>query len=345
MKRFENVAAEAIVERLAIAAIHRGSDDSARVELLHLLRSILYRISATLVGIDNVADESRFQTYQQCMDELIKAAHAEWLEEDHQVALDRALAFKRLFSDEFFQPSWRRRERQIRQQTEAASGAEPTLDLISLMIANRDAFEQWDPDVFLRETILFHDGAIHTIANAVPHTITELAAWMPKHAQHESAREDPAFLRLVCNETLRLHPPAPFLIRKAVRDTTLPSGLFFRGGDYVVLDMIVASRDTEAFGDNPNNFDPFRHRSPDVKPVGIAFGDGPHSCIGITLSIGQTNASDEGDIEGIMIRILRALYRAGIVPDPDEPAAKDPATARDEYAKFPVVFTNPLSNS
>jgi hypothetical protein len=63
------------------------------------------------------------------------------------------------------------------------------------------------------------------------------------------------------------------------------------------------------------------------------------------LSIGQTNASDEGDIEGIMIRILRALYRAGIVPDPDEPAAKDPATARDEYAKFPVVFTNPLANS
>ena len=93
------------------------------------------------------------------------------------------------------------------------------------MIRNADHFRRWAPGVFSAEALLFHGGPVNSVANAIPHTVSELSGWLPGHPGHEEALTDPAFLRLCCNEALRLHPPTPFFIRRAVRDTTLPSGL------------------------------------------------------------------------------------------------------------------------
>ena len=111
------------------------------------------------------------------------------------------------FMERFFRPSWERRADLVArfERGELAEDDLP-LDLITVMIRNPDHFLRWEPGVYAAEAILFHGGPVNSVANAIPHTVSELSAWLPGHPGHEAALTDPAFLRLCCNEALRLHP-------------------------------------------------------------------------------------------------------------------------------------------
>jgi cytochrome P450 len=327
-------------QRLEVVRGHAAENRHARVELRSLMRSCLYRVSAAFVGLDGV-DDSVLDQYFELIEELGIGTNMEWVVRDHRKAMQRALVYKASFMERFFQPSWAwRADLVARFQRGEITEDELPLDLITVMIRNADHFQRWAPNVYEAEALLFHGGPVNSVANAIPHTVTELSRWLIDHPGYDAALTDPAFLRLCCNEALRLHPPTPFFIRRAVRDTTLPSGLNVSARDYIVLDIIAASRDVAAFGGDADRFNPYRASSKGVKSTGIAFGGGAHTCIAMGMTIGDSSGNKDDTTEpvGLMVSCLRELYQQGMRPDSVNAPEKSNVNVRDEYESYWVTF-------
>jgi cytochrome P450 len=344
LRRFEyDVLLPVLCERLDVARRQPAADGRVRLELRSLMRSCLYRVSAAFVGLDGV-DDSVLDQYLDLIEELAIGTNLEWVVSNHREAMQRALAYKAAFMERFFQPSWARRADLVArfERGEIAESDLP-LDLITVMIRNADHFRRWAPNVFAAEALLFHGGPVNSVANAIPHTVSELSRWLVDHPGHEAALADPAFLRLCCNEALRLHPPTPFFIRRAVRDTRLPSGLDVSAGDYIVLKTFSASRDKAAFGGDADEFNPYRARGKGMKSTGIAFGGGVHTCIAMGMTIGDSpgGEGDSGEPVGLMVSCLRELYLRGMRPDSVNAPEKSDVNVRDEYSSYWVIFGSP----
>jgi cytochrome P450 len=90
-------------------------------------------------------------------------------------------------------------------------------------------------------------------------------------------RRDPDFVVPLVEETLRWSPPVLFFDRMAMVDTEV-AGVRIPAGS-VVSAMVGAANRDPARWDRPHEFDPDRERLPHV-----AFGNGPHFCIGNQLA-------------------------------------------------------------
>jgi cytochrome P450 len=109
-----------------------------------------------------------------------------------------------------------------------------------------------------------------TVRTALPGGVLALA----EHpAEQRRLREDPSLLPSAVEEMLRWHPPVLSFRRTATRDLEL-RGVPIRAGDKVVVYHVSAHYDEREFAD-PFRFDlarePNRH---------LAFGHGPHKCLG-----------------------------------------------------------------
>ncbi|MFC5064537.1 cytochrome P450 [Actinomycetospora atypica] len=114
----------------------------------------------------------------------------------------------------------------------------------------------------------------------------------------------------VVEQVLREHPPAPFgLWRFAVRDTSV-GGVAVAAGTPVLVDLVSAQQDTE---------------------VTLAFGGGPHVCIGAHLARLELAAA---------VRVLRAEYPdARLAVDHDALVARRRAgTDGSRLDELPVVL-------
>lgn len=109
-----------------------------------------------------------------------------------------------------------------------------------------------------------------TVRSALPGGVLALA----EHPdQYESLRARPELLPSAVEEILRWHPPVLSFRRTATRDVEL-GGARIAAGDKVVVYHVSAHFDERAF-DDPFRFD--ITRSPNDH---LAFGDGPHLCLG-----------------------------------------------------------------
>jgi cytochrome P450 len=95
----------------------------------------------------------------------------------------------------------------------------------------------------------------------------------------DAVAADPDFAAAVVEECLRVRPPANGGFRRTTcpveyRDTTWPQD------QVVVYSGISASEDEEVFGADAMTFDPYRPNAKDH----LAFGHGPHYCIGANLA-------------------------------------------------------------
>jgi cytochrome P450 len=319
-------------------ARQRGSDGVVRAELINLLRNTMCHVQATFGGIDGVDTPQQVERYIGYLARMGHGTDVEWETRDHHQVLEDALAARELFVRDFFAPSFRRRADLVEQyEAGRLPASELPNDLLTIMLLHRAHFERWDDGIYLRELTIFGTGSI---TKGVPHVLAEMDHWLQAHPDDRAHLGDAHFLRRAALEALRLHPPSPFFIRQAVRDVTLTSGRSFLAGTYVVLDVTRASRDPLAVGTDPDRFDMRRLPTAKLKPAGLVFGDGPHTCIGMTLSIGDTAASqDEATTaEGMVVHILRRLHAAGVRPDPASPPTWNDANVRNEYVRFPVVF-------
>ncbi|MEV1146089.1 cytochrome P450 [Micromonospora sp. NPDC049799] len=151
----------------------------------------------------------------------------------------------------------------------------PGEDLISALVEAVDA-----GDVALTEdelvsnlVVLFNAAFVTTVymfSNGLPLLLDhpEVAAALPA---------DEALTRGAVDEILRLEAPVHFLARAAPRDTDL-GGVPVGRDENVLLMIAGANRDPARFAD-PDRFDPRRSGSPS-----LAFGAGPHYCIGAAVS-------------------------------------------------------------
>jgi len=168
--------------------------------------------------------------------------------------------------------------------------------------------------------------------------IMHLHEWFQAHPEDYEKRFDRNFLKRAANETIRLHLPAPALLRIALRDVTLSDGTEISEGERVACLIAPANRDTSVFGEDASEYDLHRE-SPDVKPWGFAFGGGEHSCIGRTLVTGLSARTDNDEgTDGTLVNITRSLYEAGLELDPKDPPTYTGLSHQDFYARFPVVF-------
>lgn len=95
--------------------------------------------------------------------------------------------------------------------------------------------------------------------------------------QLEAVRADRSLIPQAIEETLRFEPPVLTITRSATRDVEL-AGVPIPGGSTLVLMLGAANRD-ESRWPEPDRYNIFREQRPH-----LAFGQGPHICLGQHLS-------------------------------------------------------------
>ena len=152
--------------------------------------------------------------------------------------------------------------------------AHPAEDLISGLIAVEESGDQLTEDEIVATCNLLliagHETTVNLIANAI------LA--LLRHRQHWTALAGDAELApAIIEETLRYDPPVQLAGRIAGADMTI-GGIDIPKGDNMMLLFAAAHRDP-LVTDRPDDFDPTRDT---VRHM--AFGKGPHFCLGAPLA-------------------------------------------------------------
>ncbi|WP_010140153.1 cytochrome P450 [Oceanicola sp. S124] len=155
-----------------------------------------------------------------------------------------------------------------------AAPRDPEVDMVSGLMAHEPEGGAFTPEELAGMVRLNLIGG-----HVVPRNFLCSLAWhMASHPQHvQMLRHDPSGERALIEELLRFYSPNQALVRVATKDTRL-SGTEIPQGCPVALNFLSANRDEEVF-DAPMEFRP--DRAPNRH---IAFGIGPHMCIGQSLA-------------------------------------------------------------
>ncbi len=152
--------------------------------------------------------------------------------------------------------------------------AQPADDLMSGLIAVEESGDQLTEDEIVATCNLLlvagHETTVNLIANAM------LA--MLRHPQHWAAlSRDAELAPAIIEESLRYDPPVQLVGRVAGDDMTI-NGVDVPKGDTMMLLLAAAHRDPAVI-ECPDEFDPGR-----AAVRHLAFGLGPHFCLGAPLA-------------------------------------------------------------
>lgn len=336
LELFPPIVAETLAPHVAVG----------RAELVGLSHQMMMNLAASTAGVDRPlgTPEETLHLYSYMM-RFIEGATLAHYTGDREAKRAEVAAALESFDAEFLRPSVRRRQDLL---AEAAAGtvAEEDLprDVLTVLLRNLDDL-RLPPDVVLRETCFYLLAGAHTSATAFVRTLDAVFR-MDRDAPEdaERARSDLGFLQRCVHETIRLQPSSPVAMRWALEDVELRDGQRVAAGDKVVIDLMAANRDPDAFGAGADRFDPHRVPAAGVAPWGLSFGLGMHACIGQELAAGTDAAlgrEGEEHLHGLVPVAVRAVLDAGARPDPDDPARLDPESARGYWAAYPVRFGGP----
>jgi cytochrome P450 len=150
----------------------------------------------------------------------------------------------------------------------------PGDDLLSLFITAEVGGERMTREEVLDICYLFLLGGLDTVTSTLGCMISYLA-------QHQDRRQalvdEPSLLESAIEEMLRWETPVVQVVRTLAQDYTL-GGVDLKKGDAVTLVLGSANTDDEQF---PNAQEVDFERTPNKH---IAFGGGPHRCLGSHLS-------------------------------------------------------------
>jgi cytochrome P450 len=152
--------------------------------------------------------------------------------------------------------------------------ADPREDLMSGLIAVEEAGDQLTEEEIVATCNLLliagHETTVNLIANGVLAMLRHPAYWT-------QLANDPGRASAIVEETLRTDPPVQLVGRIAGEDMTI-ADITIPKGDTMMLLLAAAHRDP-AVNERPDEFDPdrsaLRH---------LAFGLGPHFCLGAPLA-------------------------------------------------------------
>jgi len=159
--------------------------------------------------------------------------------------------------------------------------ADPGEDLMSGLIAVEEAGDQLTEDEIVATCNLLlvagHETTVNLIANAV------LA--MLRHPENWAALgQDSSWAPAIVEETLRYDPPVQLVGRIAGEDMSI-GGVDIPRGETMMLLLAAAHRDP-AVTERPDEFDPTR-----AAIRHLAFGLGPHFCLGAPLARLEANVA------------------------------------------------------
>ncbi len=197
----------------------------------------------------------------------------------------------------------------------------PGRDLISLLLSYEEDGKMSTAEL-VANTIDLLAAGLATVKDQIGNTVYELLSRPEILAR---VRQDPALLKAAIEEALRCNPAAPNTYRIASEDLEL-CGKQIQKGQLVFVSLAAANRDPEVFSD-PDRFD--IDRQPNKH---IAFGVGPHACLGLGLARRQL----ELGIGGLLRRFPHLHF------DPQNP----PQPRRDNFVfsgwnSLHLVFAQP----
>ena len=339
LRHFEDaVLVPAIHRRLdTLAAEGRGPDGVVRADLLVLTRLVLVQLTAAMMGLDGMEDDDSIEALYHCAERFGEAASVEWSLGDHQAILDGALQAAATFDDRWLTPSLARRRDLIERSAAGDAGsAAPPADLLTMLLIHAP---ELDHAGLRREAIFFLLASSSTTTHATPHVLLELLNWVDAHPEDRVRLADTDFVRAAVNEALRLHPPVPALLRRAVRPVRLASGRLIEAGEHLAVDVEVVNEHAGTFGPDPLAFAPHRDFAQSPHPYGYAFGAGPHTCLGRPLATSTSRSEDPDAPLGVIVRLVLLLFAAGLRLDPTgEVPRLRRDTAAHRFASFEVLL-------
>ncbi len=162
----------------------------------------------------------------------------------------------------------------------------PADDLLSRLVAECDAGRL--SELELRTLCAFILSAGHeTVTDAIGNAVVCL---IRDPGERKRLQDDPGLLRSAVEEFLRFESPLQALSRVAVEDCEL-GGSRIRAGRLVTAVVGAANRDPERFPE-PARLDLGRRDNPH-----LAFGAGPHFCLGAALARVEVQAALSGLLE------------------------------------------------
>ena len=335
----ETVFGPAIRRRLdALAAAPRPADGLVRDDLLVFTRMILVELTARMIGLDGVDGQTEVEALYQCAERFGEAASVEWSLLDHDAIVKAGLEASDEFVERWFASSLSRRRALVDRRNGRVSTEPLPVDLLTMLLVHAP---QLSTDEIRREAIFFLLASSSTTTHATPHVVLEILDWIARHPEDEALLGDVTFVKQAVNEGLRLHPPVPALLKRALKDTHLSTGRLISQGEYVAVNLDAVNRVPAIFGDEPNAFNPRRASVLSSQPYGFSFGAGPHMCLGRPLATSTNKASADDGTVGALVRLVVGLMGAGLRVDPaaGRPAMREDTVAR-RFASFPVVFTH-----
>ncbi|MED6219881.1 hypothetical protein PIB30_039902 [Stylosanthes scabra] len=101
------------------------------------------------------------------------------------------------------------------------------------------------------------------------------------------------YLDMVVKETLRLHPPVPFLLPHESSEDVTINGYFIEKNTRILVNVWAIGRDPRVWSENSNMFFPERFEENDVDVKGhdfrlIPFGSGRRGCPGVNMGLTTT---------------------------------------------------------
>jgi cytochrome P450 len=153
--------------------------------------------------------------------------------------------------------------------------ADPKNDLVSALIQAEEAGDRLNPDELKAMIMLLlvagHETTVNLIGNG-------MLALMQHPDQTEKLRRDPSLIKPAVEELLRFTCPVDFATDRFPREDVVMGGLTIPRGERVYVVLTSANRDEGQFP-NPDKLDITREPNKH-----LAFGLGPHFCLGATLA-------------------------------------------------------------
>jgi cytochrome P450 len=149
-------------------------------------------------------------------------------------------------------------------------------DVVSMVIAAADEGAVMRPDQVVPYVHTLYLAGMHTTVNQ---SALSLLALLEHRGQWELLRSRPGLLEPAVEELLRFEPTAQYMRRTGTHDREI-GGVTIPAGTEVVCWIASANRDEQRWGPTVDELDITR---PDIRNH-IAFGKGPHVCVGSWLA-------------------------------------------------------------
>lgn len=198
----------------------------------------------------------------------------------------------------------------------AARRGEPSDDLLGAFM--RDGVLEDEEDVVIQCVMAFAAGRVTTqklLGSGIPLLLPAWSAW------RERIQANPASVRRLSDELLRVVTPTRYVARYATADVVTEGGHTIRRGERVILFLEAANRDPQAFPD-PHAL--FADRQPNPH---LAFGFGQHRCPGASVA--------RIEVQVALQALLETL--AELRPNPASPPTWEPNPNLGGYASYPCL--------